>query len=162
MIRNSLKVIQEEVEYMLKENLFEESRRIDVVVARHMFFGLARRHTNMTYTRIGMYLGKNHATVIHGVKKLESHFIYDKDLLYMYNEISENIRKRFTENLDNQDLEKHTEVVADRDEEYMVKNRDIIFDLNYKVQQLEIDNKEKGRVIDLLLKEKSKLMEQLK
>ena len=162
MIRNSLKIIQEEVEYMLEENLFENSRRIDVVVARHIFFGLARRHTNMTFKRIGMYLDKDHATVMHGIKKLESHFLYDKDLLYKYNELNENVRRRLTERLDNQSLEEHTKDITDRNEEYRIKNRDIIFDLNYKVEQLEIDNKEKSRVIDLLLKEKSKLTKQLK
>lgn len=53
----------------LKINLRENSRRRDVVVARAVYYQLAFKDLRLaTLTRIGKSLGKDHATVLHGIK----------------------------------------------------------------------------------------------
>ena len=56
------------VEEKIKEDaLNSKTRSRTVVYKRHYLYYLLRKH-GLTYTKIGVLFGKNHATVIHGRK----------------------------------------------------------------------------------------------
>jgi chromosomal replication initiator protein len=58
-----------------KEELFGTCRQKDIVKARQFCMWLLKSKTNMTLKTIGILMGnKNHATVIHSLKKVESEF----------------------------------------------------------------------------------------
>lgn len=44
-----------------------------VSLARHCSMYLARKHTNMSFPELGRSMGKNHATVIQGCRRIENH-----------------------------------------------------------------------------------------
>jgi hypothetical protein len=47
--------------------------RVDSAVrARHIFFWLCRHYTSCSFPQIGNYIGKDHSTVVHGVKKVSA------------------------------------------------------------------------------------------
>ena len=48
------------------------SRDVRVVRARHIFSWLCRHYTGCSFPQIGNYLGKDHSTVVHGVKKVSA------------------------------------------------------------------------------------------
>lgn len=51
-------------------------RRVPKVVkARMVFYHLCRKHTSLSYPAIGRWVGgKDHSTVLHGVRKIELHY----------------------------------------------------------------------------------------
>lgn len=65
-------------------NISEKSRRFDLVFARACYFKICRDLTNNSYQKIGSSLGKNHATVMHGIKTLNDLIETDKDLQNRY------------------------------------------------------------------------------
>lgn len=55
------------------DELLSPCRMLPVVRARHMYYWLARRLTKHSLTRIGLICaGKDHATVIHGIRKVDA------------------------------------------------------------------------------------------
>lgn len=65
-------------------DISEKSRRFDLVFARACYFKICRDLTNNSYQKIGSSLGKNHATVMHGIKTLNDLIETDKDLQNRY------------------------------------------------------------------------------
>lgn len=66
-----------------RDKLFNETRVADYVDARHTLFWMLRKGESsmpISLGQIGNWCGgKNHATVIHGIKKIENSLMYNKD-----------------------------------------------------------------------------------
>lgn len=50
------------------EEIFGKNRKREVAAARHMFFYIARKYTNVTLGQAGKFLGRDHTTAINSVK----------------------------------------------------------------------------------------------
>ena len=61
-----------------------KTRQRKYVEARAVFYKIMRNFYGKTYISIGAHLGKNHATVIHGLMNLDSWMKYDSGLLEKY------------------------------------------------------------------------------
>ena len=72
-------------EHLKIDVIKDNSRRINVIDAKKIFCELARELTLYSYADIGMYINKNHATVIHLRKCSQNLREFDKDYLKKYN-----------------------------------------------------------------------------
>ena len=79
-----MRKIRNKVEKYFNLKLDEPTRRFEVVFARGCYFKLCRELTKNSYQRIGDTLGKNHATVMHGIKTVN-----DLNKFSSYNKIKE-------------------------------------------------------------------------
>lgn len=77
--------IKKIVEKHFNLKLNEPTRRFQVVFARGCYFKICRELTKNSYQRIGNTLGKNHATVMHGIKAVNDLIETDKDLASEFN-----------------------------------------------------------------------------
>ena len=64
-----------------EEDLFGKSRKANIVIVRQMSMYLAHKHTKLTTSKIGVYVGnRDHATVLHGIKTIDGRLKVDKEL----------------------------------------------------------------------------------
>ena len=64
-----------------EEEVFGKSRKAKVVIVRQMSMYLAHKHTSMTASKIGIYVGnRDHATVLHGIKAIHGRLKKKKKL----------------------------------------------------------------------------------
>ena len=64
-----------------EEELFGKSRKANIVIVRQMSMYLAHKHTKLTTSKIGVYVGnRDHATVLHGIKTIDGRLKVDKEL----------------------------------------------------------------------------------
>ena len=49
--------------------ILTKSRKSDIVDARRLYCGILRNIFNLTYSKIGLILNKNHATILHNVQQ---------------------------------------------------------------------------------------------
>ena len=73
-------------------DLVSKSRIRELVTPRHMVWYLIRTYTNITLRQICSVFNKDHASVIHGVRMIETLKVYD-DINQNLNKILETIRK---------------------------------------------------------------------
>ena len=66
-----LKYVSEKVEIPV-EILKMKTRKREIVEARQFFFVEAKEQTKESLSRIGAYVGKDHATVLHGIKTVNN------------------------------------------------------------------------------------------
>ena len=74
------KLVKELVEDYYKLKITSKSRRRKYVEARAIYYKLLRKNTRSSLQYIANTLGKNHATVLHGINQLEDWIEYDKQL----------------------------------------------------------------------------------
>lgn len=78
-------------------NITENSRKRYLVDIRHcLMYSLRKRGYGLTF--IAKMLGKNHATVIHAVKKIDALFMVDKDFTKLCEAVEEVIDNYFLDN----------------------------------------------------------------
>lgn len=59
--------------YMVGEkDFFSPRRNAAYALARHYFYWLAKVHTIKSYPEIGRFIGRDHATVLHGARKYQA------------------------------------------------------------------------------------------
>ena len=63
----------------------QTTRKRDITDGRFLFFAIARETTDLSLGRIGMYLNRDHATVIHGVNMFNDVLLLDKKFKALYN-----------------------------------------------------------------------------
>lgn len=65
-------------------------RNREYIVARHLFFYIAIRHMNLTVSKVGLFMKRHHATVIHGKNAYQDYIDmgYQPECSY-YNEAME-------------------------------------------------------------------------
>ena len=84
---DDLKRIHEYVNNALQIEIKTNTRQRDYSDGRFLFFAIARKTTNASLGRIGMYMDKDHASVLHGVKMFYKVLIIKrvyKGLFYRY------------------------------------------------------------------------------
>lgn len=67
--------IKDIVEFKFTANLNEKTRRRYLVYTRAVYFKLCRKYTPLTLSEIGKTVGKDHATVLHGIR------LYDEQVV---------------------------------------------------------------------------------
>ena len=65
-----------------KKLVLGKKRDREIVMARQMFCWLSRRYTRSTFKLMGEYINRNHATVLHSVRKVEELIDFDRELKY--------------------------------------------------------------------------------
>jgi chromosomal replication initiator protein len=75
-----------------EEDIFGKSRKANIVTVRQMSMYLAHKHTKLTASRIGIYVGnRDHATVLHGIKTIDGRLKVDKELRRHFEELEEKL-----------------------------------------------------------------------
>jgi hypothetical protein len=69
-------------------NILSSSRDHEVVINRWLYYTLAKEYTKYSLREIGEVVGRNHATVIYGLKQFENERLWDKDLQTKYERLS--------------------------------------------------------------------------
>lgn len=86
------KIIYNYTEIDLTDEKVLMCRDRDFIEARAMYYSLLRQFTNMTYTKIGQTVGKNHATVLHASEALPFWLKQDEGLNNVYTKIEKDFR----------------------------------------------------------------------
>jgi len=97
---DTLKRIYNYVNEKLDIDIKEDTRKREYAAGRALFYGLAKSLTKETLGTIGNYLGRDHTTVIHGIKNILP--IIDKNLVanaYTYFENTEALPDNFFKKL---------------------------------------------------------------
>lgn len=77
------------------------SRAAVFVMPRHIFFYLARKHTQASLREIGQYAGgRDHASVLNGIKRIQDLMTYEKPTRILVAEIEANLTGRIPSNED--------------------------------------------------------------
>lgn len=75
-----------------EEDVFGKSRKADIVTVRQMSMYLAHKHTKLTASKIGIYVGnRDHATVLHGIKTIDGRLKVEKELRHHLKELEEKL-----------------------------------------------------------------------
>ena len=91
-----------------KENLLCRDR--DFIEARAIYYKLLRKYTNMTYTKIGRSVSKNHATILHACNNFDWWLKQDEGLLNVYTKVKE----KFSDYLGYEKVDKKLEYNLER------------------------------------------------
>jgi len=75
--------LKEIVDSVFSVDIFSDNRRRNVIDARHVYSKILREK-GYSYESIGSSIKKNHATIIHYVKNIDSILKYDKSLSERY------------------------------------------------------------------------------
>ena len=81
---NHLKDVVNEV---TGQDILENSRVRDVVVARCIFWHILRKRTRMSSTEMGRFVNRDHASVLHGIKTLDNLMSYDNTIVALYDAV---------------------------------------------------------------------------
>jgi chromosomal replication initiator protein len=75
-----------------EEDIFGKSRKADIVTVRQVSMYLAHKHTKLTASKIGIYVGnRDHATVLHGIKTIDGRLKVEKELQRHLDELEEKL-----------------------------------------------------------------------
>ena len=77
--RTKVRKIIANVNHFYGVNCLDNTRKRDIVVPRQIAMYYAVRETNLTLTSVGLFFNKDHATVIHAMKCVESTLSYNKE-----------------------------------------------------------------------------------
>lgn len=82
-----------------RDQIFGQNRNRYLVLTRQVFCYVCRNIVGFKVTDIGDFLGKDHTTVIHSCRKMESYF-FTKDALAMnyYERIADVLNRKFYHN----------------------------------------------------------------
>jgi len=93
-----MKIILEDIKKIVEEVTLQDigrnSREAEVVLARNIYFYLARDRTKFSLARIGKYVNRNHASVLHGIKTLEGWMSYDTEVVSLFTSVVEVLDRR--------------------------------------------------------------------
>lgn len=73
-----------------------KSRKRDVVMARAVYYWVAKNTTSHSLTTIGEFVNKDHATVIYSLNSIEDWILYDKFYKRKVDLIKKNVFNRLT------------------------------------------------------------------
>jgi hypothetical protein len=82
------------------------SRKHEFVKVRQVCMYMIRKTLKIGFTKIGIEFNKDHATIIHAVKKIEGFLEYDKELQKEINDLDKILKLKSNANINNIDLEK--------------------------------------------------------
>jgi len=70
-----------------QEDIFSRKRYRYLVDARHISMALCRRKTSLSLEQIGLIHNRDHATVLHSIKKIDGLMTYDNKIIEQHKEI---------------------------------------------------------------------------
>ncbi len=82
-----LEIVQEIIESRLGLKLNENTRKRKYINARVLFYALAYHETKYGYQKVGRYMGKTHATVLHALNNTLPHVLKENIYKNLYDEL---------------------------------------------------------------------------
>jgi len=95
-----LETIRDYIEANIKVSLKKKTRTRDMAYARAVYYKLAKRYTVQSLTSIGKLVGRDHATVLHGLKLFDEAVMYSEPLKVVYDSFSVNVENKNLEDAD--------------------------------------------------------------
>ena len=100
-----LETIKDYIEANIKVSLKKKIRTRDMAYARAVYYKLAKRYTVQSLTSIGKLVGRDHATVLHGLKLFDEAVMYSEPLKIVYDSFSVNVENKNLEDADSNMLD---------------------------------------------------------
>lgn len=79
-MNQTLNFLENVANIVCRVNIRTVDRRRPYIIARTIYYGLAKKYTNCSLNTIGQHIGKNHATVLHSLNNLEMEIIKSPDI----------------------------------------------------------------------------------
>lgn len=156
-MQNKLEILQKVIESRLEIKLNKNTRKKEYIFARALFYGLAYDGNRFTYSTIGKYMGKDHATILHSIKNVFPQIMFDNNYKRLYDELSLIIE----DSVDEKTLRIHQNGIYNLYKE-MQKKDDLIQELSLKVIMSEkITNKVSDALKDLTPEETETLLDKM-
>ena len=93
--------------YQVEEDYYVmKTRKREIIEARQMSMYMIRRHTDLTLKKIAKFYERDHATVLHSIKKIEDYKFYDKHVRREIKDIEYMIKYRASALKENADWRK--------------------------------------------------------
>ena len=121
--------IKDMVNAELSVDILQKNRKQEVVYARALFCRLAYLNTHHSFSSIGQYIGRNHATVLHAVRNIFPMFEKQSTMFKMYLEAHDKIRKTIY-NIDPDKKRSLAETLFDEKMSMLKTVRDVKKELN--------------------------------
>lgn len=146
----------------ISDNVFLEerlnSRVREYVEDRAQWIYFLYKYTNMSLSRIGKLFNRDHATMIHAIKKyLEVYLLYDRRKMYTHNVLTQIFDEKAERNksyIESRGIISHKKhgIVSEEDV-LIIKQRDLIqklmmnnLELRHELQELKRSKKINGRI----------------
>jgi len=100
-----LETIKDYIEANIKVSLKKKTRARDICYARAVYYKLAKRYTVQSLSSIGKLVGRDHATVLHGLKLFDEAIMYSEPLKIVYDSFSINVENKNLEDADSNMLD---------------------------------------------------------
>ena len=129
-----LRLLARVIEDRLGVDLKNNSRHISFVYARALFYSLAYSTKSYSYSSIGKYVGRDHATVLHGINNVLPQALKIETYRKIYDEL-----RVFIKDEDNNLLRTHEDGIVNLYTEIRKQNK-IIEELSLQVVRMKIKN----------------------
>ena len=129
----SLADIKHFVEAELKINISRNTRKREYVYARAIFFKLCKEFSHQTLSKIGEFVGRDHASVIHGLYVFDVIALHKDSILNSYTKIRNEIFEETEDDLRKYNRENYYKIKYEQllEEHQELQKR---YDLTYETQ----------------------------
>ncbi len=135
-VHRELLELKQSIEAVTKiTNIFSDVRRVNYIIARAIFYDIAFNKFGWSVLSIAQFANKNHATVMHALKNIDS--TYAKERALMYNKIKIDLENYYI-NLLNKPLQGYEVISLDKS---LLKIAELRQELAY--EKLKIDEYKK-------------------
>jgi chromosomal replication initiation ATPase DnaA len=129
----SLADIKHFVENELEVNISMNTRKREYVYARAIFFKLCREFSHQTLSKIGEFVGRDHASVMHGLYVFDVIVLHNDSILNSYTKVRNKIFEETEDGLSKYNRENYYKIkyeqLLEEHQELQIK-----YDLNYETQ----------------------------
>jgi|TARA_R100000353_G_scaffold53811_1_gene43066 hypothetical protein len=134
----SLADIKHFVENELKINISRNTRKREYVYARAIFFKLCKEFSHQTLSKIGEFVGRDHASVIHGLYVFDVIALHKDSILNSYTKIRNEIFEETEDDLRKYNRENYYKIKYEQllEEHQELQKR---YDLTYETQNTTTD-----------------------
>tara|TARA_R100000152_G_C6719945_1_gene146113 strand:- start:63 stop:497 length:435 start_codon:yes stop_codon:yes gene_type:complete len=134
----SLADIKHFVENELKINISRNTRKREYVYARAIFFKLCKEFSHQTLSKIGEFVGRDHASVIHGLYVFDVIALHKDSILNSYTKIRNKIFEETEDDLRKYNRENYYKIKYEQllEEHQELQKR---YDLTYETQNTTTD-----------------------
>lgn len=134
----SLADIKHFVENELEVNISMNTRKREYVYARAIFFKLCREFSHQTLSKIGEFVGRDHASVMHGLYVFDVIVLHNDSILNSYTKVRNKIFEETEDGLSKYNRENYYKIkyeqLLEEHQELQIK-----YDLNYETQNTTTD-----------------------
>jgi len=92
-----LKVICKELQMDFNEVKNRKTRLREFVYARQLYAYFCKEYTNESLKKIGKFIHKNHATIIHSINQIKGYYDYDKVIKNDVDKINTTLEYKFVD-----------------------------------------------------------------